>query len=237
MPYPRGFAVALALVAGCASAGSASEQPDAGGGGGPDAARQPDAGVGVDASVDASTVTPVDAPPGTDAPPGCTPMTTQLLVNPAFDGTPLGTGWTEVPIDAAAPLITGDSSLIQSSPNVAWLGGFESSSSTTKVTDRLSQQVTIPAGTTQLVLTGHFQVKTSEWLANWDDTAAIELQGQTALSLHEGSATTAWKAFSYTFTPTHAGQTVTLRLSSSNDDTYVTSFFFDSLALTATYCP
>lgn len=236
MPYPRGFAVALALVAGCASAGSASEQPDAGGGGGPDAARQPDAGVGVDAS----TVTPVDAPPGTDAPPGCTPMTTQLLVNPAFDGTPLGTGWTEAPIDPAAPLITGDASSVQSSPNVAWMGGLVSASASTKVTDTLSQQVTIPTGTTQLVLTGYYRVATFELLINGDDTASIALQGQAALALEE-KAVSAWTAFSYAFTSAftnaHAGQTVTLRISSSNDDELVTSFFFDSLALTATYCP
>src|SRR5665647_2417767 len=77
----------------------------------------------------------IDAPP--DA---CVPVVTQVLVNPVLDLAPVGTGWTQVVIDPAYPLITGDGTLApHSAPYKAWLGGIEAPSST--VTDILYQDV------------------------------------------------------------------------------------------------
>jgi hypothetical protein len=59
---------------------------------------------------------------------------------------------------------------------------------------------------------------------------------ETAQSLSNANPTTAWTAFSKTFTTNLSGQTVRLRLTSTNDIITATSFYYDTLALTATYC-
>src|SRR5262249_59850104 len=71
-----------------------------------------------------------DADPGgrdadIDAPGHCTPVTDNLLVNPNFDDSPTGTGWTEQPIDTTLPIITPDLGIAADSPsNKAWMGGI-----------------------------------------------------------------------------------------------------------------
>ncbi len=48
---------------------------------------------------------------------------------------------------------------------------------------------------------------------------------------------TAWTTINVTVPQNLSGQTVRLRLTSSNDDSFTTNFFFDSFSLTATHCP
>ena len=187
----------------------------------------------------------IDAPPSIDAP-NCTPIMTELLVNPAFDASPLATGWTETVIDAAYPLITGASGGVaaMTAPNRAWLGGFAKAAPNTDV---LRQDVMVPAGTTSLTLTGSYDLRTGELLPIPYDTAKVQLVQtndsviEDVLALDNSEATTAWTAFSKTFSSPHAGQTVRLRLTSTGDGSNATSFFFDSLSLIATHpaqgCP
>lgn len=218
---------AAAGLAGCASAGSSLDGVDGGGGGGVDAGTS-DAPTG---TVDAPQVTPADAP----AP--CTVMTRNLLTNENFDMTPIGTGWVEAPINAMYPIITADGTLVQSLPNKAWLGGIAQAAS-----DSLYQDVMIPASTTSLVLTGYYEIRTGELPIFAFDRGTVELTTPTGtplqqvLALDNRDATTGWTAINHTFTSPHAGQTVRLRLGTTSDATNPTSFFFDSLALTATYC-
>jgi hypothetical protein len=179
------------------------------------------------------TTTPPDAPPN-----GCTTTTRNLLTNPAFDMTPVGMAWTQAPIDPAYPIITADGTLVQSAPNKAWLGGL----ARTPADDSLYQDVMVPPGTTSLVLTGFYEIRTGELINLPYDTVDVLLTTtsgttlQSALALDNSDKTTAWAPLNVTFAQTYAGQTVRLRFQSSSDDTYATSFFFDSLALTATYC-
>lgn len=186
----------------------------------------------VDAAIDAAT--PIDAP-------GCVPGTTQRLVNPALDQAPVGTGWTQTLIDPGYPLITSDQITgypPDTAPNHSWMGGF------TDGTDVMEQTVTIPPGTTSLVLRGRRLTLTDETGSTVYDSSTVDLLTSTgalienALTVSNVTATTGWVSWSKTFAAAHAGQTVRVRFRSTNDFSLVTSFFYDSLALDATIaCP
>lgn len=182
-----------------------------------------------------------DAPP--DAPPdACIPVVTQLLQNPAYDLTPQGTGWQEQIIQAGYPLITSQDGVAEhSAPYKAWLGGFTGNA----VTDVLYQDVTIPPATTQLVLSGYYDVRSSETTTTTVyDTGSLGLTQTngtpivTILALSNLTTKTTWTLFTHTFAQNLSGQTVRLRMTSSNDSSLASSFFFDTFTLTATHgCP
>jgi len=229
----RGASLALLVSFGCARAGSAT---------GDDAGIAPRADAGVDAPLDPrSDAAPPPPPPPSDA---CIPVVTQLLVNPQLDLAPQGAGWTEQRIRSAYPLITDQDSPIaptaHTAPYRAWLGGFTGSN----VTDVLSQDIAIPPATTRLVIAGFYAVRTDERTASARDTAPASLTqigGATIaeiLSLSNLTDQTSWTPFEFTVAQDLSGQTVRLRFSSTNDGAYPTSFFFDTLGLTATHgCP
>jgi hypothetical protein len=242
------FCVLLLAAAGCASGSSALGQDDANpalDGSEIDAATAIDA-TPIDAPppIDAMVDAPPDATPDAAPPDACVPVVTQLLANPVLDLTPMGTGWQQQVIDAMYPLITDQDGIAeQTAPYKAWLGGLEAP--TGSVTDVLYQDFTIPANTTQLRLTGFYEVRTSEDVGDLNvyDTGSIgftQTNGTPIAMVNSFSnitPTTAWTAISYTFPQTMSGQTIRLRMQSSNDILNPTSFFFDSFALNATHCP
>ena len=182
---------------------------------------------------------PIDAPPPIDGPPACTPTPSQLLTNPAFDMNPMSVGWIEMPIDAAFPIVTPDDGVTEkSAPNKAWMGGVAQANAN----DALYQDVTIPPNTTHLDVSGFYQVRSAENALFVYDTSTIDLWDSSGtvldsvLALDNTMPTTGWKAFHHTFGADLSGQTVRLRLASASDDTNATSFYFDSLTLTATQC-
>jgi hypothetical protein len=244
--------LAIVVVCGCASGkGSATTDADVGH---PVDAKQfldgqieqnPDAALPhPDAMVDAR---PLDAFVFLDA---CVPQVTELLVNPVFELQPVGTGWTQTPIDAMYPPITSDNGQTsqyppQSAPYKAWLGGFIAPSVGQTVTDVVYQDVAVPASTTQLVITGYYLVDTTE-----TSTTTVYDSGSLALLQTNGTAIEGvlaktnltptgqvWTQFSHTFTSNVAGMTVRLQMTSSNDYSNVTNFMFDTLSLKATHCP
>lgn len=227
------FVSAAGLVTGCASAGSSLDEPV-------DASTTPTTDAPSTPTVDAPITPNIDAPitPPIDAPAQCTVMTRNLLTNPSFDATPIGTGWVQAPIDPLYPIITADGTLVQSAPNKAWMAGLARANAN----DTLHQDVTVPAGTTALALTGYYEIRTQELGGTVYDRAKIELVQtggaliQEAFNKGNPNATTAFTALQFTFAMPHAGETLRLRLSTASDSTYTTSFYFDSLALTATYC-
>jgi hypothetical protein len=246
------FAVLLVAAAGCASGGStALGQDDASL---PADGSEIDAPKGIDAQgidtpppIDAMVDAMPDAVP--DAAPDafvCIPMTNQLLANPAFDLTPMGTGWTQTPIDAAFPPITDqDGPAEQSAPYKAWMGGFVAPTAGGTVTDIVYQDVVVPANTTALVLTGYYIVGTQESATATIayDTASLAItqtNGTQIVAVNSFSNLTpaaAWTAINFTVPQNLSGQTIRLRITSSNDDSFVSNFFFDSFALNATHCP
>ncbi len=254
------LAVVAAVLAGCASGSQNAATSD-----GPpvtpdakdyrDAPMQPidapamhaDAHVTPDAHVTLDAFVYHDAPPPPDA---CTPVAHEMLLNPVFDSTPMGTSWTAQPIDSTYPIITADSVTgvpgPQSAPYRAWLGGWsgDQKNNVASLTDVLSQDIAIPAGATNVVITGYYAVITNESPGTGVfDTAAVDLVQtndtpiEAILATDNTSSATSWTAFSHTFTTSVAGQTVRLRFTSTNDITNATNFLFDTLSLKATYCP
>jgi len=210
----------LGLLAGCATAGT--EQPN---------------------TVTDAPAQTVDAAP--DAPAPCNEVVTELLVNPAFDGTPVGTGWMQTPIDAMYPLVTGDGNgttlgiAEQSAPYDAWLGGLAG-------TDVLWQDVAVPARTRLLILTGFYEVRTGETAATPIDTGSLAFVQTndspiaTVQSLDNTKKTTTWTTLNYAVSnaPALSGMTIRLKMTSTNNaaPSPFTSFWWDTMSLKATHC-
>ena len=224
------LALALAACSSSATVADNDELPDAAQATRLDAATPPpsypDAGVTPDAS----------APP----PDACVQQITQLLVNPAFDEAPAGKGWTQTLIDADSPLVTDADGVTEQTPTMkAWLGGIEAPLGTT-VKDTIVQDIMIPANTTSLVLTGFYDVRTGETGTTAFDTAKLVVTKTdgttiaTVLSLSNLTPKTTWTTFAHAFSQNLSGQTVRIRITSTNDELDPTSFFFDSLSLLAT---
>ena len=232
------------LLVGCAS-GRANDRVDANGG------EQVDAKVFADGRIeqqpDAQTVhladASVDAPKPLDAY-VCTVQTQQKLLNPVLDLSPPGTSWVMQNIDNAYPVVTSDGVLVaQSAPYKAWMGGIAGDDiGASSATDGLYQDVQVPAGTTALVFTGYYDVRTSETGTTVYDRGTVSLTRtdgtplETIINLTNATPTSAWTSFSRTFTGNYAGQTVRLRFTTTNDIINPTSFYFDTFTLTATYC-
>lgn len=218
----RGLVAGIAMLSACAQASRSSEPPDAPPGSG-------------DARPDAPAS--VDGPP-IDGPPACTPMNVNLLQNPSFDATPLATMWTETRY-ANELIVRNDGFAAHTGASKAWLGGVTGSAAT----DALHQDIAIPASATGIAITGYYHVITGETGTTVFDRGSIDLV-TTAGALIEpiaafdnAHATTGWTPFNKTFAQAIAGTTVRLRMTSTNDILNETSFYFDTLALTATVCP
>lgn len=252
----RAALVAVALV-GCAQAGSSKNT------GGIDAAVPgPDGKVFLDApavlvdgEVD-SAPHPVDAPP--DAPSiqmdACVPMMTELLASPSFDATPQGLGWIQLPVPNAVggPYypITNFGPASHSAPFHALLGGLageDCSPVASTITDQVYQDVVIPAGTTQLVMTGQYIIGTMEpnldgMVYDRGELGLVETSGapiEVAIGGTNLTSVAAWTPFSKTFAnpAALAGRTIRVRATHTGDVSYNTNFFFDTLSLRATHCP
>jgi hypothetical protein len=197
-----------------------------------------------------------DAPPPIDAKifmDACIESQMQLLANPTFDLMPVATGWTETEnpnkmveiVTNQPPSENGFSP--QSPAYYAWMGGFVSSSHSTTYTDEMQQNITIPAGSTALTLTGYYIVNSAEEPDFPYDNATLgltQLDGtqitpQLALDNTMDDGTQSYHGFSlnYTNAASLAGTSVTMRITTTNDYSNATNFIFDTLALTATYCP
>jgi hypothetical protein len=214
-------------------AGEAEGEPDAGvvKPGDPDAAPLP-----VDAApapVDAAPAPPDAAPAPPDAaPPVCT--TTQLLLNPAFDESPIGNRWTQSPV-----AITDDGPVApHTPPNSLWLGGFNSR------TENVYQAVAVPAGVTSLELIVKYLVINPEDEPDVYDSATLTVRSNSGTVLHTlrqwsntDPASTGWEVATFAIPSSVAGQTVRIHFAGRTDFTVPTSFQFDSLELNATVCP
>ncbi|MBL9016981.1 MAG: hypothetical protein JNL83_22520 [Myxococcales bacterium] len=218
----------LALVTACAQAGQSQPQG------------QVDAPPGTtpDAQIDAPMM---GGEAGIDTPGPCTPMMVNLLQNGNFETQPLATGWTETRYQNE-PIVRADGTIVAQSGTVrAWLGGVLGGIGAA-ATDALHQDVAVPASATNIVITGFYDVRTGETGTTQYDTASFAITStggavlQQVQALSNAAPTTAWTAINVPVTANIAGQTVRLRLASSNDFTAATSFYFDTLALTATVC-
>ena len=146
-----------------------------------------------------------------------------------------------IPIIAAAPSlgITADTP-----PNVAHLAGAHSQYS------GHFQSFTIPAGTLTLTMTGYRQVVTEEdpksesvfddmAIQMWEDALNPTTDTRVGEFAYYSNLdpTNGWTMFTSTVAVTaYAGQTVDLDMWGYSDDTLLTHFYIDSLALSALVC-
>lgn len=218
-----------------------------------------DAAPRIDSPPPIDSPLPIDSPPPIDGaidaptaqPDACVPGSTQFLTNPGFDTGP-GT-WQEVPITdpdgVPFPIVvTAPTGFPAQTPGyIAWLGGiFAFQVQQFSVTDEIYQIVGIAPGATGLMLSGYWAVDTAE-AADGDatDTFTLEIRSTTGALLQQilvlnntAQVNPAWTAFSVPITANIAGQNVRIRATSTNDLTLATSFFLDSLSLSATApCP
>ena len=215
----------VAVLSACAQAGVSLEHSDASGGGG-------------DAKHDSSSG--IDGP-SIDAPSQCTTMTANLLQNGNFEGTPLAAMWTETRYQNQPIVTTAGAAGQGGSSTKAWLGGVTGVPGT-DAADGLSQDIAIPASATGLAFTGFYQILTGETGVTPYDHGYAELQStsgaviDTLASYDNSQAVSAWTAISHPIAANVAGQTVRIKLRSTNDYLNASSFYFDTLALTATVC-
>ncbi len=164
--------------------------------------------------------------------------TIQLLTSGDFDGT--NTRWMQVtngrqliydqnavPSFVPAP---------QTPPRLAWLG-YDAKSAK----PALRQSIQIPDNALQVNISGYFQIQTDETDCACD-FARVQLDvGGTVTNLVEWSAyneNSDWAFFSTFVNATPmAGRTVTLQIEAEMDSDVNTSFFFDSISVTADLCP
>jgi len=229
-------ALAACVLVGCASGRpNNGESPDASVSSGPDAKVWRDGSI--EATPDAHAVVTPDAYQ-------CHDQVLELLTNPVLDLNPSGMGWVQQNIDNLAPIITGDDGVPEHSPPFkAWLGGLEGYDyGYYSLTDGLYQDVIVPAGTTTLRLTGEWDMLTGETELGTFDTGELALVKpdgtpiESILSLTNETYSIGWNAIDHAFAAPHAGETVRVRMTSTNDVYYATSFFFDTLSITATIC-
>jgi hypothetical protein len=200
-----------------------------------------------DDGADAGAAAPVDAPPvvvvppidGNNAPPA-TCQQVQLLRNPTFDEMPAASGWTitsSAPNDAIISDAVGvDAPAAHTPSHKAYFGGIDG------VRETLHQDIAVPLGTTQIVLSGQVHVWTTETGTTPTDEVWVEVIGFGADPIEldhwfNTDKTTGWTPFTTTVTVPPGALFFRLRFGAFTDAQRWTSFLFDSLALTATVCP
>ncbi len=168
-----------------------------------------------------------------DGDPDAAPL--QLLANPSFEEG--GAGWIfEGSVELDAPEALGLPPASDGGQNVARLGFGDNQ------TDRISQEVLVPASADRLVLSGTRCYITAEGSDMVFDSLTITIEpvdGGAADPIITDSNQTAtyegcqWLPFEKASQDALAGQRIMLVIEAVTDDAVLTSFAFDDLALTA----
>lgn len=237
--------LAIVLFAGCAQGGATG--PTDGGSAQIDAppgsdAAQIDAAPMIDATPPADATPPVDAP--VTSPDACVPMVTELLGNPNFDNAAI-TPWTEIRYDSTIALIGAFSNPPFSSPNYAWLGGYEPGIGDAQ--DYVYQDFVVPPLTTQIVVTGYMRMSSEDTFPNADEgfvgflfppaftTAPIIIVHKTNT---DAASFANWTPFAQTITTPLSGTTMRFQMETVSDFIDLTNFMFDNVSVKATHgCP
>jgi hypothetical protein len=225
---PRRRITALAVVFaahGCARIGDGEPGDE----GGPPGAT-PDAGPSAaDAGGDDATAGGHDAAP-------CVDGSFQLLANPGFDEGAVG--WTEV----GGPINYPDEQIpveVQAGTRAALLGRPVAAE------QRLAQIVSIPADTVSLTWSGYTCFVTARVDASTDAVrldlltpGGGTLQALAMFGDEDAGGGCNWAARTLPLASPHAGEEVELAFSAHSDNSGLTSFYFDTLALQAVVdCP
>ncbi|MBP6631272.1 MAG: hypothetical protein KBG28_10390 [Kofleriaceae bacterium] len=223
-------ALGSGLAGGCGPTVTGDDDPaevDAG-------AARPDARGRADAPV--SIEESPDARPAPDAAlaDACTPTWVPLSVNGGFDAglAPWQQSGNVVFAETAMPI------LAQAGTHAAWFAGVNDS------TDRLTQDVVVPATATALRVRAHECFVTSDHVG-LDDLFTVTLRDGAGASLEvirsasnlQVEDVCNWTAATWSAVGAYPGQTVTLELRGTNDAAFPTSWFVDSVEVEALACP
>jgi hypothetical protein len=151
----------------------------------------------------------------------------ELLVNGNFDSGPTS-HWVQA---SDFPLIVNDAPVgPHTVPYIAWLGGLESH------TDSLYQAIAVPPQPGQLTVSGQLWIATQETAGDFDtfslsirSTSGVLLENLLLRTNQDSSGS--WVPFQVSASGNYAGTTVRLFLTSTNDFSFSTSFFFDTLSV------
>ena len=155
-----------------------------------------------------------------------------LISNGGFES---GTsGWVQQ-ATSGQPIITTSPSIAHTGSVVAWLGGYVSG------TDIVYQDVTIPAGASQVTLAYWYLISTQEPAGSTAyDIMTVSIQNPstgatlaTLASYSNVNARSGWFQSQSFDLSAYAGQTVRLRFAAVNDFSNYSSFFIDDITLTA----
>jgi murein DD-endopeptidase MepM/ murein hydrolase activator NlpD len=170
---------------------------------------------------------------GTTPPPTCTPR--ELIQNGGFESGVPATPWT-----ATNSLNKNDPLVYKTRPHVGTWGGWLGN--VLNYTDALAQQVSVPSGSTRLVLTFWRQVRSAEAAGRASDSMTVQLSnasGQvigTPLVITSAAARNTWAKESVTFDVTGYSGQATLSFTGRNNASAVSSFFIDDVSLVRA-CP
>jgi hypothetical protein len=172
---------------------------------------------------------------GACRPTSCTPVTKQILLNPKFDSAPTGVHWTQNPSDPRVSIVAAPPAGVSapSAPYVAYFGQLIGA------VDEMSQQITIPATATAIVVSGtrgvlsRDNVVAASFIMGLRDSAGNE---SILLALSNLDRTNNYVNFTYTAPTALAGQTVVLSMRSQSDDISENGFLVDNMAVNVTTC-
>jgi hypothetical protein len=164
-------------------------------------------------------------------------MRRELFINGNFDSG--GTGWTEIGGNGASLIVTpamaGGNVMPQSGAHFAKLGGYLGMGE-----DNLIATVEVPASATNLVFSLYSIVTTEEASSVRVDSLFMSLDA-TQQFVEETIDNTAphaeWKRYEKSIDPAAAGNTLVMLVRAENDAMRPTTFFLDSVSLTANICP
>lgn len=157
---------------------------------------------------------------------------TNVVVNGGFESG--SSGWTES-ATSGLPIITTGSGNAHSGNGYAWLGGYDAGA------DTLHQDVTIPAGASPVTLSFWYRIRTEETsTAVAYDFLRVQVQSPatgailaTLATYSNLGATSGWTQSAAFDLSAFAGQTVRLRFAATMDESAITSFLVDDIALIA----
>jgi len=151
---------------------------------------------------------------------------TNVLVNGNFEnGT---TGW------SASDNVLGSGDKAHAGSGFAWLGGYDNA------LDRLSQTVTIPAGSSAASLQFWYRISTNETLPGAYDGMQLSVHDASGASLAtlklytNEDATSGWTQSPAFDLSAFIGKTVDLRFTAVTDETQSSSFFLDDMTVSVT---
>jgi hypothetical protein len=164
----------------------------------------------------------------------------ELFTNGTFDAG--GTGWTEISGKGSNLIVTAEAAegnvMPHSGTHFARLGGYTGEADTAQ--DNLIGTVEVPASAQNLVFSYYSSLRSGDQSGQRHDVLHLALDSDLQYVeqiLDNTTVRPTWQRFEMSVDPMAAGKTLVLLVRAENDATLPTTFFLDSVSLTAAECP